>query len=214
MRFNPNLYNCGKVCLSLLGTWQGEPWNPKESNMTQVLKSILYLIFVDEPFYNEPGYHRPAHGGVDPQSTRYSLEVMHNTLRFAILYHLQLAEDRYGPPEILQHIRDFYLEHWIMTPSATSAATTSSSSAPSSSSSSASASAAAVPLPPSGIRAKLLGMYERFRGMPAADRARLMAAMAQIDAAVASKKRSLAPSDAQQQSEEPPAKRTKLFGIF
>merc|ERR1711871_792298 len=23
VRFNPNLYNCGKVCLSLLGTWQG-----------------------------------------------------------------------------------------------------------------------------------------------------------------------------------------------
>lgn len=23
VRFNPNLYRCGKVCLSLLGTWQG-----------------------------------------------------------------------------------------------------------------------------------------------------------------------------------------------
>lgn len=23
VRFNPNLYNCGKVCLSLLGTWAG-----------------------------------------------------------------------------------------------------------------------------------------------------------------------------------------------
>ncbi len=30
VRFNPNLYNCGKVCLSLLGTWsgdQGESWH-------------------------------------------------------------------------------------------------------------------------------------------------------------------------------------------
>jgi hypothetical protein len=26
VRFNPNLYNCGKVCLSLLGTWSGEAW--------------------------------------------------------------------------------------------------------------------------------------------------------------------------------------------
>lgn len=25
VRFNPNLYNCGKVCLSLLGTW-GDNW--------------------------------------------------------------------------------------------------------------------------------------------------------------------------------------------
>jgi ubiquitin-protein ligase len=23
IRFNPNLYACGKVCLSLLGTWRG-----------------------------------------------------------------------------------------------------------------------------------------------------------------------------------------------
>lgn len=24
IRFNPNLYECGRVCLSLLGTWDGE----------------------------------------------------------------------------------------------------------------------------------------------------------------------------------------------
>ena len=36
IRFNPNLYNCGKVCLSLLGTWRGtatENWNPKVSTL-------------------------------------------------------------------------------------------------------------------------------------------------------------------------------------
>ena len=37
-RFNPNLYNCGKVCLSLLGTWPGEPWDAKVSNLLQVGK--------------------------------------------------------------------------------------------------------------------------------------------------------------------------------
>jgi baculoviral IAP repeat-containing protein 6 len=60
-RFNPNLYNCGKVCLSLLGTWPGEQdemWNPKISTILQVLISILGLIFVPEPYFNEPGYER------------------------------------------------------------------------------------------------------------------------------------------------------------
>lgn len=37
IRFNPNLYHCGKVCLSLLGTWRGtnsvENWNPKFSTI-------------------------------------------------------------------------------------------------------------------------------------------------------------------------------------
>ena len=39
VRFNPNLYNCGKVCLSLLGTWPGqkeEMWNEKASTFLQV----------------------------------------------------------------------------------------------------------------------------------------------------------------------------------
>ena len=28
VRFNPNLYANGKVCLSLLGTWSGPGWKP------------------------------------------------------------------------------------------------------------------------------------------------------------------------------------------
>ena len=39
IRFNPNLYACGKVCLSLLGTWsggQGESWNATASSALQV----------------------------------------------------------------------------------------------------------------------------------------------------------------------------------
>lgn len=56
VRFNPNLYNCGKICLSLLGTWSGEKWNPKISNIYQVCVSILGLIFVEDPYFNEPGY--------------------------------------------------------------------------------------------------------------------------------------------------------------
>ena len=39
-RVNPNLYENGKVCLSLLGTWTGrqscELWNPEESTVLQV----------------------------------------------------------------------------------------------------------------------------------------------------------------------------------
>jgi len=41
-RLNPNLYEDGKVCVSLLGTWSGkgsEVWTPK-SNILQVLVSI------------------------------------------------------------------------------------------------------------------------------------------------------------------------------
>jgi len=60
-RFNPNLYEGGKVCLSLLGTWSGtggEKWIPEQSTILQVLNSIQSLILIDEPYYNEPGWER------------------------------------------------------------------------------------------------------------------------------------------------------------
>ncbi|KAL6850228.1 hypothetical protein ACP4OV_020855 [Aristida adscensionis] len=63
LRINPNLYNCGKVCLSLLGTWGGkgcEKWNPSQSTMLQVLVSIQALILNEYPYYNEPGYEASA----------------------------------------------------------------------------------------------------------------------------------------------------------
>ncbi|KAJ1484597.1 ubiquitin-conjugating enzyme/RWD-like protein, partial [Baffinella frigidus] len=60
-RLNPNLYDNGKVCLSLLGTWGGdgvETWNPAKSNVLQVLISIMGLVLVPEPYYNEAGYEK------------------------------------------------------------------------------------------------------------------------------------------------------------
>ena len=58
-RFNPNLYNCGKVCLSLLGTWRGdkgESWNSTTSTFFQILVSIQSQILIEEPYFNEPGH--------------------------------------------------------------------------------------------------------------------------------------------------------------
>lgn len=60
-RINPNLYESGLVCLSLLGTWSGsgtEVWCPRKSTVLQVLVSILGLVLVEEPYFNEPGFER------------------------------------------------------------------------------------------------------------------------------------------------------------
>ncbi|KAJ6795674.1 putative ubiquitin-conjugating enzyme E2 38 [Iris pallida] len=57
LRLNPNLYNNGYVCLSLLNTWYGkgcEKWNPQNSTMLQVLVSIQGLVLNAKPYYNEP----------------------------------------------------------------------------------------------------------------------------------------------------------------
>ncbi|PSS24639.1 Ubiquitin-conjugating enzyme E2 24 [Actinidia chinensis var. chinensis] len=59
LRVNPNLYESGKVCLSLLNTWTGtgtEVWNPACSNILQVLLSLQALVLNEKPYYNEAGY--------------------------------------------------------------------------------------------------------------------------------------------------------------
>eukprot|EP00045_Choanoeca_perplexa_P006803 m.58819 g.58819 ORF g.58819 m.58819 type:complete len:706 (+) comp13795_c0_seq1:83-2200(+) len=90
VRFNPNLYKAGKVCLSLLGTWQGPGWDPTVSTLLQVLLSIQSLIMVPDPYYNEPGFERRA---TQRESTLYNSALQYQTARVAILGLLQ------APPE-------------------------------------------------------------------------------------------------------------------
>lgn len=61
LRVNPNLYESGKVCLSLLNTWTGsgtEVWNPGSSTILQVLLSLQALVLNEKPYFNEAGYDK------------------------------------------------------------------------------------------------------------------------------------------------------------
>lgn len=102
MRFNPNLYNCGKVCLSLLGTWSGETWNPEVSSMSQVINSILFLIFVEEPYFNEPGY-QSTQGTPrgETASNAYNAVIKQATLQYGYLDHFKKREGRQLTPWII-----------------------------------------------------------------------------------------------------------------
>jgi baculoviral IAP repeat-containing protein 6 len=94
VRFNPNLYNCGKVCLSLLGTWHGPGWVPNQSTFLQVLVSIQGLILVADPYFNEPGFER--YGNTPQgrqQSELYNKNIRLQTLKFAIAEPLRIALD-------------------------------------------------------------------------------------------------------------------------
>lgn len=53
VRINPNLYIEGKVCLSVLNTWEGEPWSACQSIRSVLL--TLVTVLNDKPLMNEPG---------------------------------------------------------------------------------------------------------------------------------------------------------------
>jgi ubiquitin-conjugating enzyme E2 O len=98
LRLNPNLYACGKVCLSLLGTWQGkscEKWNPAQSTMLQVLISIQALVLNEKPFYNEPGHERYANSA---EGLEYALDYNDTAFQYScrtMLYSLR------KPPQVV-----------------------------------------------------------------------------------------------------------------
>jgi len=56
IRFNPNLYVCGKVCVSLLNTWRGDQWTSCQTISTVLL--TLCTLLCSDPLLNEPGVEK------------------------------------------------------------------------------------------------------------------------------------------------------------
>ena len=78
-RMNPNLYRNGKVCLSILNTWHGEPWSGCQT-IRSVLLSICSTIFVNTPLLNEPGITK---NNIDYE--KYNSIIEHQTIKTSIL---------------------------------------------------------------------------------------------------------------------------------
>lgn len=81
VRFHPNLYRCGKVCLSLLGTWEGPQWTS-----CQTLKSVLVSlqsILDNNPMRNEPSFEKLKES--NPTNVAFNMIVTHYTLLSASL---------------------------------------------------------------------------------------------------------------------------------
>ncbi|KAH9826683.1 putative ubiquitin-conjugating enzyme family protein [Teratosphaeria destructans] len=101
-RFNPNIYNEGKVCLSILGTWRGNPG--EEWSSAQGLESVLLSIqslMSQNPYENEPGHeHFRIH---EAQPKAYVAKITHETIRIAVCKRLEgllgIKKDR-GQPVI------------------------------------------------------------------------------------------------------------------
>ncbi|KAK6002543.1 hypothetical protein QM012_001293 [Aureobasidium pullulans] len=87
-RFNPNIYACGKVCLSILGTWRGEPG--EQWSIAQGLESVLISIqslMSCNPYENEPGFESTKI--TNEEAGEYAQKIHHETLRITVLQRLE-----------------------------------------------------------------------------------------------------------------------------
>lgn len=81
-RFNPNLYKSGKVCLSLLNTWDvGDKWSGVQS-LSSVLQSIQTAVLNQDPLRNEPAYSNLS---LHTDIPVYNRLVFHANLETAVL---------------------------------------------------------------------------------------------------------------------------------
>ncbi|CAI6373297.1 unnamed protein product [Macrosiphum euphorbiae] len=126
-RLNPNLYEDGKVCLSLLGTWSGrgvELWSPNDSNLLQLLVSIQGLILVSEPYYNEPGFDSQQGQKLSKENSRvYNemalIKVVQSMTNMLNMNNSDVKNAGYFEEEILKHVKKHgpnlisTIENWI-----------------------------------------------------------------------------------------------------
>jgi len=90
IRFNPNLYTCGKVCVSLLNTWRGDQWTSCQSISTVLL--TLCTLLCKDPLLNEPGVNN-----LNPDLNNYNEIIEFTNLDIAICSILQKKEGIYLP---------------------------------------------------------------------------------------------------------------------
>ncbi|KAL3634676.1 hypothetical protein CASFOL_021730 [Castilleja foliolosa] len=106
-RLNPNLYENGMVCLSLINTWSGdknESWTPK-STILQTLVSIQGLVLNDKPYFNEPSYAYDKNSN-RPEIVKNSIVYNHNAF---ILSCKSMIHIMHNPPK---NFENFVIWHF------------------------------------------------------------------------------------------------------
>ena len=100
IRMNPNMYVCGKLCLSMINTWSGPSWTACMS-LSQVLVATQSLLN-EYPIQNEPGYEKER----GQRSSNYN-----NVIGYANLKH-HIVECLLKIPMGFEFFEDIMLEQF------------------------------------------------------------------------------------------------------
>ena len=105
-RFNPNLYTCGKVCLSLINTWDGPKWTSCQT-IRSVLISLRGLVLgVKYPLQNEPGYETAK----DLRAQAFNDVVQYQNYHIAVVKMINDTPKGFEvfKPQMLEHLKTNY----------------------------------------------------------------------------------------------------------
>jgi ubiquitin-protein ligase len=106
IRFNPNLYVCGKVCLSLINTWEGPKWTSCQT-IRSVLISLRGLVLgVKYPLQNEPGFE----SSTDTRAQGFNDVITHENYRTAVVQMMSNPPPGFDVflPQMLDYVKRNY----------------------------------------------------------------------------------------------------------
>lgn len=95
-RYNPNLYKCGKVCVSILNTWSGDKWSSCQT-INSILLTLCSLLN-NTPFLNEPGQHNNSRDYM-----AYQKSIEYCNINFAFCEMINLSKN-----QIPEKFKEFY----------------------------------------------------------------------------------------------------------
>jgi ubiquitin-protein ligase len=104
VRFNPNLYVCGKVCVSLFNTWRGDQWTSCQTISTSLL--TLCTLLCANPLLNEPGVNK-GHNDME----HYNEIIEYSNINTAICDIVSKKESVYLP--FFENFYPFVKENFI-----------------------------------------------------------------------------------------------------
>ena len=90
VRFNPNLYNNGFVCLSVINTWGGAPeerWNSAYSTLLQIFLSVQALVMDNNILQKEPGFDKYDTNSIENKT--YGWIVRYGNMKYAMIENLK-----------------------------------------------------------------------------------------------------------------------------
>jgi hypothetical protein len=102
-RYNPNLYKCGKVCVSILNTWSGDKWSACQT-INSILLTLCSLLN-NTPFLNEPGQHSSSRDYI-----AYNKSIEYCNINFVICEMINRAKNKI--PEQFKIFYPFLREHF------------------------------------------------------------------------------------------------------
>lgn len=105
IRFNPNLYTSGKVCLSMLNTWKGPGWVPTNT-VSNILVAIQALVFNQEPLRNEPGFENSD----SKEINLYNEVISFSNIKISVCDQLNttnLGDFEYFRPQMIEYVKKY-----------------------------------------------------------------------------------------------------------